>query len=186
MYTSRYKFTAAMVSRMKTDLTQQQAQAAFHYDPETGVFTWRHRPDMLREWNTRFAGKRAGATMAHGYIMLRLNDSPYLAHRVAWLYVHGVWPAHQIDHINMVRGDNRMANLREATDAQNSMNRRTQSNNRSGYKGAKFHKHSGLWHARISAGGRVHSLGYFRTAKEAGEAYADAAKRLHGEFARTS
>lgn len=159
------------------------------YDPETGVFRWRVReqtlPGWAPGWNGKNAGKVAGTRHNGGYLFMRIFDIPVLAHRVAWMHVHGHWPPHQIDHINMMRDDNRIANLRLATNSQNTMNRKVQSNSASGFRGVRLHKASGLWHARITANGRAHSLGYWKTPEEASKAYQDAARVHHKEFTRS-
>ncbi len=176
---------------MKTQeilLSQSEAIRLIDYDPETGKFVWRERakglPGWTCSWNQKWAGRTAGTRMPNGYLFFRILDMNFLAHRIAWLYVHGFWPPHQIDHINMIRDDNRIANLRLATNAENTMNRLVQGNNRAGVRGAHFHKASGLWHATITKNGRTHSLGYYRNPDDAGKAYWNAAKILHGEFAR--
>ena len=76
--------------------------------------------------------------MVIGYWDIGLDDKRFYAHQLAWLYVHGVWPKAEIDHINMDRADNRLVNLREATKAQNNFRRKLQSNNKSGRTGVSF------------------------------------------------
>jgi hypothetical protein len=98
--------------------------------------------------------------------------------------MHGTWPKHMIDHKNGVRLDDRFDNLREATNAQNQCNRKALA--KSGYKGVHKHTQCNSWTAEIKVNGRKHYLGSFRTAEEAIAARADAATRLHGEFARAS
>lgn len=90
----------------------------------------------------------------------------------------------EIDHIDGNPANNRIDNLRSATHAQNLANTKRRRDNTSGYKGVRLHKSSGLWNARIKAGDKVHSLGYFKTAELAGAAYADAAAKYFGQFAR--
>ena len=163
------------------DITAKYLHEQMRYDPETGELWWRvqkHRRKM---------DQPAGSVAVNGrYRQISINRRQYLAHRLAWLYVHGEWPNGQIDHINGDRLDNRIANLREADNAQNSQNRPQQSNNKSGFKGVFFnHRHSQPWQAQIMARGQRVQLGYFATAEEAHEAYKEAAARLHGEFART-
>lgn len=171
-------------------LSQPEARRLLDYEPATGIFLWRKRerglPGWSPGWNGKNAGRAAGARMALGYILISILDSKFLAHRVAWLYVHGEWPPEQIDHIDMVRDNNAIANLRLATNSQNTMNRGPQSNNACGIKGVRLHKASGLWNARIAVNGKVHSLGYFKTAEEAGAAHQGALHALHGDFSRTS
>lgn len=150
------------------------------FDEKTGVFKWL-KPPSNRTAKRSVAGVVTGA----GYRYIRVDRKSYLAHRLAWLYVHGEWPKNLIDHINLVRDDNRIANLRQATSAQNGHNARLRSTNRSGLKGVSWSASKARWHARIVANYVTYPLGYFDTKEQAHEAYQVAARRLHGEFART-
>lgn len=176
---------------MKRDLTAAYVRSILHYDPETGVFTWRRRPlehfETKRScgtWNGRYAGNVAGRINI-GYVDIHISNTMYLAHRLAWLYMTGSWPKECIDHINMNRSDNRFCNLREATHSENKFNRPKQSKNTSGHKGVTLHKPNSKWVAKICANGKHRNLGYFDTREDAAAAYAKAARELHGEFART-
>lgn len=148
------------------------------YDPETGLFTRRLGVRGYR------AGTVAGALTNHGYIQCYVDRRNYLAHRLAWLHVHGVAAGGDIDHLNGNRGDNSLRNLRLADRAENMWNRGATRRNRAGIKGVHPHRHK--WVAEICARGRRTYLGIFETAEEAGDAYAAAAARLHGEFARVA
>jgi len=107
-----------------------------------------------------------------------------MEHRVAWIVVHGEIPEGMtVDHINGVKGDNRIANLRLATDCQNSYHRPRKSNNVTGYKGV-YQRENGKYRATITVNRKRTSLGTFDTKEEAYAAYCEAARRLHGEFAR--
>ncbi len=171
--------------RAKPELTAERLREALDYDPETGVFTWRFQPNARKELNTVLAGKVAGGMHARGYWAIRIDEWTYLAHRLAWLHVHGRWPERQIDHINMTRLDNRLVNLREATNSDNSCNRPMKAGNRAGLKGVSFHKRMGRWRARITKNGEHILLGHFDSPEEAAEAYAKAVSQYHGDFART-
>ena len=92
----------------------------------------------------------------------------------------------EVDHINLDKLDNRRCNLRLATAAQNQRNRPAYSTNTSGYKGVMWHKGANKWRARIVCGGKKHSLGLYESKELAYEAYCNAAKQMHGEFARVS
>jgi hypothetical protein len=167
------------------DLTADYVRQILDYDPETGHFRWKARADVRKEWNTRRAGKIAGAPCGpHGYWQIRINDRLYLGHRLAWLFIHGEWPAGDLDHRNLRTGDNALCNLRAATASENGQNRALQRNNKSGFKGVSFDKQTGRWRASIKAHGIVTRLGRFDTPEKAGAAYAAAASQLYGEFAR--
>lgn len=149
-----------------------------HYCPETGAFTWK-----VTASNRRKAGERAGCLCKDtGYNIIGLNGRVQKASRLAWLYVYGEWPVDMIDHINGIRNDDRIENLRCATHAQNLRNRGKQRNNSSGFKGVYRHKNA--WRARINVDGRTVSLGLFPNPEEAHQAYAQASVRYHGDFAR--
>ena len=111
------------------------------------------------------------------------SKSMFYMHREVLSLAHGS-PV-QADHIEpMLTTDNRLANLRPATGSENNFNRRKQKRNTSGYKGVYWHAHSGLWHAVIVVNGKKISLGYYKTREGAACAYAEAALKYHGEFAR--
>ena len=173
----------------RDDLTAAEVRAALEYDRETGVFTWKHRPDMSPQWNGRWADKRAGSVRtqrASGgmrYETIAVNAKRYRAHRLAWLHVHGKWPEGELDHINRDGTDNRLCNLRPASRAENQANARPPRTNTIGLKGVRRHRRRFV--AQIGYGGRMHYLGIFATAEEAHEAYMNAAREHHGEFARS-
>ena len=150
------------------------------YDPQSGGFTWTNCKDVL----TRLRGKPAGCTYLDWYVYIRHGGRRLLAHRIAWVKLHGALPDSHIDHINMNRSDNRRDNLRHATLSENNRNRAKQSNNTSGYKGVTFHCRTGKYQAKICINKRRISLGYFDDPSIASEAYQQAAKEHHGEFAR--
>lgn len=163
------------------------------YNHENGVLTWLDRPIDLfpcertwRGWNQRFSGKPAlNGVGSNGYRMGSINYRKYLAHRVAFALHYGRWPKEHIDHANGVRTDNRICNLREASASQNMQNSKAKSRNTSGYKGVTWDKSKGKWQASIRHNGKSKFLGRYDDPKEAFSAYCEAAKRYHGEFART-
>lgn len=162
------------------------------YDPDSGKLFWKRRPEnMFREksyadrWNKRYAGKEA-FVQDHpgGYKVGVVFYKSILAHRVAWMLYYGEWPSDMIDHINGVKTDNRIKNLRQADMSKNKMNVGLTSANTSGYKGVSWCKRTGKWRASITLEGKYKSLGYYFTPDEAHCAYRKAAEVLHGEFHR--
>jgi hypothetical protein len=157
----------------KADLTSQRLRELLHYDPETGAFTWLATAGKAR------AGGRAGDALSHGYNRIGIDGHVYLAHRLAWFYVYGIWPSGEIDHINGNRIDNRMVNLRDVPRRLNRENLRSaRSDNQTGVLGvAKNGKSS--WQARIKVNGVRHSLGTYGSPEEAHQAYLKAKRKLH-------
>lgn len=160
---------------MKQTLTAGRLRELLHYDPATGVFTWlvhrqRHR-----------AGTVAGSPHSAGYIEIGVCGRSYLAHRLAWLYVHGEWPARDVDHRNGIKTDNRIDNLRDVTKVVNLQNRRgAAAGNVSGLLGvSKSAAKCGRWFARLQVNGRQKSLGSFDSPEAAHAAYLTAKRQLH-------
>lgn len=171
--------------RLNDSLTADQLRRRLNYDPATGIFTWRHRDDVLPRVNTRLAGKAAGCPDGqYGYISIRVMDRLYQAHRLAWLYMTGEWPSHLVDHRDMDPANNRWSNLRAATKSENMMNQRAPRHNTSGFKGVTWNAKEKRWQAQIQLDGKNHYLGSFLTPEEAKVARDAGAIRLHGEFAR--
>lgn len=155
-------------------ITAQRLREVLHYDPETGIFTWKIAPRSKPE----FIGTAAGSNHGEGYKIVKIAQRTYLAHRLAWLYVHGVWPSFNIDHRNGNRADNRIANLRDASQSINLQNQRgPRSHNKTGFLGVKPAR-NGRFAAQIVLNGKPVHLGIFKTAEEAHAVYV-AAKRKH-------
>jgi len=156
------------------------------YDANSGVFIWTKEPAIMR----RDLGKEAGTRRPNGYVYIGLGEfGQVAAHRLAWVYMHGsIPPGMEIDHIDGDPSNNRISNLRLATSSQQKRNKKVQSNNRSGLKGAYYHAiHKGKkWRSQIKVGDSLIFLGYFETAQEAHEAYGLAARTHFGEFARVA
>jgi len=143
-------------------IARDELKRLFSYDPGTGLFVRLVRSAMRAK-----AGEIAGAKNDKGYIAIKINRKSYKAHRLAWLYVYGVWPKDQIDHINHNKSDNRIANLREATNSENQKNRFLAKNNTSGMVGVSLVRHTGKWQARISVDGHRINLGCFENKLDA-------------------
>lgn len=149
------------------------------YNQETGVFTWIKRPS-----NRVKVGDVAGSYHAKGYLCISLKNQPVLCHRLAWAMTKGDWPADEIDHINGVRDDNRIVNLREANRCQNVHNTCRRLDNTSGVKGVSWYKQYGKWMARVTSNGKAVFLGYFDSIDEAEAAVRLAREKYHKEFSR--
>lgn len=163
-------------------LTQEILRENFRYDPETGDFFWA----KADKWNRRKLSNPINYLDKDGYVVVctSLSGKPknYRVHRLIWMYVHGQI-SHEIDHINGIRNDNRLCNLREVTHQQNMMNRRAhKSNNLRGIYRAKGKTPS--WVAEIHCNGERHYLGVYKTPEEANLAYEKARVELFKEFAR--
>ena len=170
-------------------ISAEYVRSILDYDPATGDFIWRKRIFAAAKasniWNARFAGTVAGTLNNRGYKTIMIGAKRYYAHRIAWLWMTGEWPR-CVDHRDLNCSNNRWCNLRDAKiSSNNQANRRAQSNNKSGLKGAHWFKRDGRWRSEIGHDGRSIHLGYFDTAEEAHAAYASAALELFGEFARS-
>lgn len=161
-------------------LTFDRLNELLRYDPAIGVFTWRQKPG-----HRIMIGSVAGTVTAKGYVRITIGRRKYRAHRLAWLYMTGAWPEHEVDHENGERADNRWENLRKATCGENSRNRKRPCTNTSGFKGVRCVP-NGHWMAQIEINGKRIYLGTFTEAKDAHAAYALAAREHHGEFARAA
>jgi len=170
-------------ARLDDPLTADQLRTLLDYDPATGIFIWRDRPDIRPSANSGRRGKPAGTPRLNGYIGICINGRHRFAHRLAWLYVHGRWPPIEIDHINEDRADNRIANLRESTHGQNNTRSKARRDNRSGVLGV--FRCGNRWQAQIMHEGAKYHLGVYATIEEAKTARDKAAALLHGDFART-
>ena len=159
-------------------ITEKQLKDVLNYNPETGIFTWLTRPS-----NSIHIGDIAGGLHHTGYIHIRINGKKYSAHRLAWLYTQGQWPKDQIDHINGIKDNNKLSNLREATSSQNNANSNMRCSNKSGRKGVYWHKGKGMWAAQITTNSKVKRLGTFTCKDKAYAAYCKAADKYHGKFA---
>lgn len=158
---------SAVPKSLTPDITQEQVKSLLHYDMETGVFT-----RMVRTSNRIKVGDIAGSINVDGYLLIMLHGIRHQAHRLAWLYVYGVWPTNDIDHADGNKTNNRISNLRDSTNSENHQNRRMA-------KGYSFCKAAGKWMATIKVDGKCHYLGVFSAESEARAAYLAAKKIYH-------
>lgn len=175
-----------MSSKFRDGITAERVREALDYNPETGAFVWRrYQSAKSRRWNTRFAGKSAGSlqTFAHGkktYLVIRIDDVLYLAHRLAWVHVHGVWPDRTVDQEDGDGTHNWIGNLRLATQQQQTFNRGAQSNSQSGHKGIQ--KRGNSYRVRVASNGYTDAR-TFSTLEKAKAWHKKATAMLHGSFA---
>jgi hypothetical protein len=158
-------------------LTQERLKELVSYDQKTGIFTC----NLVRHQSHEIGGE-LGYDTGRGYVRIKLDGSKYMAHRLAWLYVYGTWPADLLDHIDGDRKNNRIENLREASNSENLRNRPENKNNTSGHKGVYWNKQHQKWLVKFVVGGVNHYLGLFEDFDEAARAYREAIDRIHGEF----
>lgn len=157
---------------------KENVNDAFEYNPETGTLT-----RVFKGGHRRVAGSRKQAA---DYIRVGFNGREYPAHRLIWWLVYGSLPSAFIDHINGDRTDNRLCNLRLATDAQNKRNVGMRSHNTSGFKGVTWDKANNRWLAHATHNGRGVHLGRYDKKEDAAEAYRQFAREAHGEFYRSN
>lgn len=146
------------------------------YNPETGVFIRNKTGGGVRK------GSVAGRKKHNGYIEISINNKRYYAHRLAWLIYYGFWPECQIDHINGVRDDNRICNLRIATNMQNQYNAKKPKNNTSGVKGVYWQKQVKKWQAYCDVNGKRYHLGLFSDIERARLSVMKFREKMHKEF----
>ncbi|VTU25221.1 putative NHN endonuclease [Variovorax sp. PBS-H4] len=163
---------------MKTPCTAEQLRGLMRYDPETGHLWWKPR-----KAGRGAVDRPAGHLGDQGYVCVQLLGKIYKAHRLAWLYVHGAWPEHGIDHVNGDRADNRIANLREASPTVNRNNvRAARRDSKTGFMGVNYQPRKRSYRATIQLNGRNKHLGTFKDPESAHQAYLDAKRQHHEGF----
>lgn len=155
-------------------ISVEEAKALLSYNQETGELHWRVRVSASIQ-----AGTKAGCLHRDGYEVVKVRGRMYQSHRLAWLIARGAWPLECLDHINGVRSDNRMANLRECSHFQNMQNIGKATGRSSRFIGVTFHAGHRRWSARVSFRGVRRNIGYFETEEEAFKAYCAAKESAH-------
>lgn len=177
--TTRTEETREMAAPYAKMPTQETLRHRLGYDPSAGIFRWRNpkpRSGMR-------AGDIAGSVWANGYRYITLDEVDYRAARLAWLWVHGEPVPAQLDHINRIKDDDRIANLRPTDNSRNQANRRAPKNNTSGVKGVHWDRLWQRWRATIWVEGHQFVIGGFHTKAEAAAAYNEAARKAFGDHA---
>lgn len=162
----------------KGALSTEYLKSILHYDQETGLFTW-----LIAKGRRIKTGDIAGMKNEDNYIVIKIDEIKYLAHRLAWFYMTGEWPKNEIDHKNGITDNNKWMNLREAKHVQNAKNRKLNINSSTGLKGV--HKRGEKYRSKISFNGKQICLGTFDTKEEASMAYAKASEFYFGKFVRS-
>ncbi len=157
-------------------ITQARLKELLHYDPFTGIFTWK-----VAKGGRAKAGSVAGclSSISRGYIQIRIDGTRYLAHRLAFLYMLGRWPKDDVLHTDGRTTDNRWHMLGEGTRSENLKDKQIALNNTSGTTGVCWAKKEQRWRARIMVSHKEIILGYFLS-KESAIAARKEAEREHG------
>ncbi len=155
-------------------MTQETLKSKLTYDQNTGIFKW------ITTTGSSKKNKTAGCLKKSGYTMIQINKMQYYAHRLAWLYMEGVFPK-EIDHKNQDRSDNRISNLREVTRTENNKNKSRFKNTKNKYPGVTYIKKRDKYQVYIGINGRPLFIGLFQKEEEAIEAKKKAEKK-HGFY----
>lgn len=155
---------------------QEILKEFFEYSFIEGALYWKKRPSpKAKLWLP------AGSKDSEGYVSITFRGKAYRRHRLIWAYFYEDPADFEIDHINRVKGDDRIENLRTATRRQNSCNI-IYSTNKSGAHGVCWHKRDKKWRASIRKNGVNLHLGYFDSLKKAEQVYLEASKKIHSDF----
>ena len=147
--------TLGLQKIMKIPLTYNRLHQLLDYNPATGNFIWKESRGNVKK------GDIAGTIDKHGYHVIRIDRKLYKAHRLAWLYIHGYFPEHDIDHRNRLKPVNKIENLREVSRVCNTRNSGNRKDNTSGVKGVAYVKNSNNWLVRITVMQKTYSLGNY-------------------------
>jgi hypothetical protein len=136
-------------------ITQNRLKQLAHYDPDTGILTWKVKKARAE------AGDVLGSITKSGYMETSIDGLRYYVHRLVWLYVYGEFPVNNIDHINRDRSDNRISNLRDVPQRLNNRNQSINTKNKSGVKGVRWDKSRNKRHCYINVNNKQKFIGYF-------------------------
>lgn len=153
-------------------ITQERLKEVLRYCEETGDFYWKISIGRVKH------GSLAGHIHKNKYKYIKIDNNEYLSHRLAWLYIYGNFPNGELDHINRIKSDNRIINLRDVTNTENSHNRiNSNSNNKTGFLGVSIIGNT--YRADIRVNKTLKYLGCFETPELAHKAYIRAKRELH-------
>jgi hypothetical protein len=157
-----------------SDLDSKRLKELLEYNPETGIFTRKIGIGGQK------AGAIAGKQRKDGYIDINISPKRYLAHRLAWLYIHDSWPNQMLDHINGIRNDNKISNLREVTNSENQQNKtKARKDSNSKFQCVNYKPSHKKWEAYITVNRVKKHIGHFDSPEEAHAAYLLKKKELH-------
>lgn len=163
------------------------------FDYRDGWLFWKRRPvehfvssNACNKWGNKMAGKRAGHISSDGkYVKITLGKTDFYAQRIIWTWHNGpIPPGFEMDHIDGNGRNNAIENLRLATVGQNMANRGVWKSKKSKLPKGVTVERPGLFKARVVKNRKTYVIGYYKTPDEASEAYQEAAKLFHGDFAR--
>ena len=147
------------------------------YDANNGALTWK-----INRYRNK-AGDVVSTVSNSGYLVVEINRRKYQAHRLIWAIYYGHFPRGQIDHINRIRTDNRIENLRDVLGNENHLNCGLRKDNTSGFKGVSYAKRENKWRAYLRVNGKLKHLGFFETPELANAAYKNAFNEIYPNFA---
>ena len=157
-----------------SDLDSKRLKELLDYNPETGIFIQKFGRGGKK------AGTIAGKKRKDGYIEISISPKRYMAHRLAWLYMYDGWPNQMLDHINGIRNDNRISNLREVSNSENQQNKiKARKDSKSGFQCVIYKTSHKKWEAYITINRIKKHIGYFNSPEEAHFAYLLKKKELH-------
>ena len=179
-----------VIASIKKLPDQQYLLECFDYAPDTGILTWKERPQhhfksvgRMLSIHKLWAGKPVGQVGTKGHIHVELDTCRYTAHRIIWKMWYGTDPAVYVDHINGDKTDNRIANLREATNSQNQANQRSRAKvSNICVVGVNYHKRDKSYRAYMTVNGKSKHLGNYRNLQDAIKARQEAEILYQGEF----
>ena len=164
------------------DVTVEEARRMLAYEPDTGLLRW--KVERYRKHVGDVAGCVHACKSGYRRVTVSINYKRYLAHRVIWLIVKGVWPENEIDHEDNNGANNRWKNLRKATREQNGKNLKLKKNNKTGISGVSWCKKRQLFRARINVAHKEIFVGYFNNLEKAKNARNAATIKYHGDFGK--